>query len=576
MKSVLKYLKEYKWLLIIGPFFKLVEAILELFLPYFMSLAVDYGVLRDDKAYVIKMGLIMLLTATIGIVSALICQYTASIVSQGFGTKLRDAMFDKIMSFSNAEIDDFGTTSLVNRLTADVNQLQNAVAMLIRLVIRAPFLCIGGVVMAISLDIKLSVVLMVVLPMFIIVLALTMIKTVPLYKKVQQKLDQIALVVRENLAGVRVIRAFSKVSYEEDKFKTSNEEYAKTAIRVGRISSVLNPLTTLIMNFAICAILWVGGVRVNSGSMSVGSVIAFINYVTQILAALIIVSNLVVLYTKAFASLGRVSKVLNTEVSIKEGEGAKEVERENAVEFQDVTFYYEGSKEPALSHINFTAKKGETIGIIGATGSGKSTLVQLIPRFYDATEGTVKVNGLNVKEYKRKELIYSIGMVPQKCVLFTGSILENLRWGDLEATKEQVEKAAKIAQAGEFIEKMPEKYETMLTQGGTNVSGGQRQRLTIARALVKEPDILILDDSFNALDFVTDANLRKALKEHLKGLTTFIISQRASTIKNSDKILVLHDGEMVGLGKNEELMEQCEVYREICLSQEQEEGGDAE
>ena len=576
MKSVLKYLKEYKWLLIIGPFFKLVEAILELFLPYFMSLAVDYGVLRDDKAYVIKMGLIMLLTATIGIVSALICQYTASIVSQGFGTKLRDAMFDKIMSFSNAEIDDFGTTSLVNRLTADVNQLQNAVAMLIRLVIRAPFLCIGGVVMAISLDIKLSVVLMVVLPMFIIVLALTMIKTVPLYKKVQQKLDQIALVVRENLAGVRVIRAFSKVSYEEDKFKTSNEEYAKTAIRVGRISSVLNPLTTLIMNFAICAILWVGGVRVNSGSMSVGSVIAFINYVTQILAALIIVSNLVVLYTKAFASLGRVSKVLNTEVSIKEGEGAKEVERENAVEFQDVTFYYEGSKEPALSHINFTAKKGETIGIIGGTGSGKSTLVQLIPRFYDATEGTVKVNGLNVKEYKRKELIYSIGMVPQKCVLFTGSILENLRWGDLEATKEQVEKAAKIAQAGEFIEKMPEKYETMLTQGGTNVSGGQRQRLTIARALVKEPDILILDDSFNALDFVTDANLRKALKEHLKGLTTFIISQRASTIKNSDKILVLHDGEMVGLGKHEELMEQCEVYREICLSQEQEEGGDAE
>lgn len=576
MKSVLKYLKEYKWLLIIGPFFKLVEAILELFLPYFMSLAVDYGVLRDDKAYVIKMGLIMLLTATIGIVSALICQYTASIVSQGFGTKLRDAMFDKIMSFSNAEIDDFGTTSLVNRLTADVNQLQNAVAMLIRLVIRAPFLCIGGVVMAISLDIKLSVVLMVVLPMFIIVLALTMIKTVPLYKKVQQKLDQIALVVRENLAGVRVIRAFSKVSYEEDKFKTSNEEYAKTAIRVGRISSVLNPLTTLIMNFAICAILWVGGVRVNSGSMSVGSVIAFINYVTQILAALIIVSNLVVLYTKAFASLGRVSKVLNTEVSIKEGEGAKEVERENAVEFEDVMFYYEGSKEPALSHINFTAKKGETIGIIGGTGSGKSTLVQLIPRFYDATEGTVKVNDLNVKEYKRKELIHSIGMVPQKCVLFTGSILENLRWGDLEATKEQVEKAAKIAQASEFIEKMPEKYETMLTQGGTNVSGGQRQRLTIARALVKEPDILILDDSFNALDFVTDANLRKALKEHLKGLTTFIISQRASTIKNSDKILVLHDGEMVGLGKHEELMEQCEVYREICLSQEQEEGGDAE
>ena len=574
VKAILKYLKEYKWLLIIGPFFKLVEAVLELFLPYFMSLAVDHGVLKEDKSYVIKMGITMLITATIGIVSALICQYTASIVSQGFGTKLRNAMFDKIMSFSNTEIDDFGTTSLVNRLTSDVNQLQTAVAMLIRLVIRAPFLCIGGVVMAVSLDIKLSVVLMVVLPMFIIVLAVTMIKTVPLYKKVQQKLDQIALVVRENLAGVRVIRAFSKVSYEEEKFENSNEEYAKTAIRVGKISSILNPLTNLIMNLAICAILWIGGIRVNSGSMSVGSVIAFINYVTQILAALIIVSNLVVLYTKAFASLGRVAKVLNTEVSIKEGEGTKEKESDYAVEFENVTFYYEGTKEPALTNINLKVKKGETVGIIGGTGSGKSTLIQLIPRFYDTTTGKVKVNGLDVKEYKGKDLIHSIGMVPQKCVLFTGSILENLRWGDLEAKEEQVKKAAEIAQASEFIEKMPEQYHTILTQGGTNVSGGQRQRLTIARALVKEPDILILDDSFNALDFVTDANLRKALHENLKGLTTFIISQRASTIRNSDQIVVLHDGEMVGIGKHHDLMKDCEVYREICLSQEREEGGD--
>ena len=575
MRTVFKYLKEYKWLLFIGPFFKLVEAVLELFLPYFMSLAVDNGVLMRDKSYVIKMGGVMFCTATVGIVSALICQYTASIVSQGFGTKLRNAMFDKIMSFSNAEIDDFGTTSLINRLTADVNQLQTAVAMLIRLVIRAPFLCVGGVVMAVNLDVKLSVVLMVVLPMFIIVLAVTMIKTVPLYKKVQQKLDQIALVVRENLAGVRVIRAFSKVSYEEEKFENSNEEYAKTAIRVGKISSILNPLTSLIMNFAICAILWIGGIRVNSGSMSVGSVIAFINYVTQILAALIIVSNLVVLYTKAFASLGRVTKVLNTEVSIKEGEGIKEIDSNYAVEFEDVTFYYEGTKEPALTNINLKVKKGETVGIIGGTGAGKSTLVQLIPRFYDATSGKVKVNGLNVKEYKGKELIHLIGMVPQKSVLFTGSILENLRWGDLEAKEEQVKKAARIAQASEFIEKMPEKYNTMLTQGGTNVSGGQRQRLTIARALVKEPDILILDDSFNALDYVTDVNLRKGLHENLKNLTTFIISQRASTIKNSDQIVVLHDGEMVGIGKHNELIKNCEVYREICFSQERKEGGEA-
>ena len=574
MKAVIKYLKDYKWLLMIGPFFKLVEAVLELFLPYFMSLAVDYGVLKEDKSYVIKMGVIMLITATVGIGSALICQYTASIVSQGFGTKLRNAIFDKIMSFSNMEIDEFGTTSLINRLTSDVNQLQTAVAMLIRLVIRAPFLCIGGVVMAIRLDIKLSVVLMVVLPMFIIVLAITMIKTVPLYKKVQQKLDQIALVVRENLSGVRVIRAFSKVSYEEEKFENSNEEYAKTAIRVGKISAILNPLTSLIMNLAICAILWIGGVRVNSGSMSVGSVIAFINYVTQILAALIIVSNLVVLYTKAFASLGRVAKVLNTEVSIKEGEKGNEAESDFAVEFEDVTFYYQGSKEPALSNVSFKVKKGETVGIIGGTGSGKSTLVQLIPRFYEVTSGEIKVNGLDVKEYKSKELLGSIGMVPQKSVLFTGSIMENLRWGDLNAKEEQIKKAAQIAQASEFIEKMPQKYDTMLTQGGTNVSGGQRQRLTIARALVKKPDILILDDSFNALDYVTDANLRKALHENLKDLTTIIITQRASTIKNSNQIIVLHDGEVVGIGKHEDLMKNCEVYKEICLSQEQEEGDD--
>lgn len=569
MKVVTKYLREYKLLLVVGPAFKLFEAILELFLPYLMSLAIDNGVLANDKSYVMKIGLIMVCTATVGVVSALICQYTASIVSQGFGTKLRNAMYSKITSFSSNELDDFGTASLVNRITNDVNQLQVAVAMLIRLVIRAPFLCIGGFIMALFLDVKLSMVLVVVLPMFIIVLAITMLRTVPLYKSVQKKLDKMAIVVRENLSGVRVIRAFSRVKFEQDKYEQSNDEYMKAAIKVGRLSALLNPLTTLIMNLSICAILWFGGMRVSNSKLDVGTIIAFNTYMIQILAALIIVSNLVVLYTKAFASLGRIKEVLNTEVSIVEG--SKEVEdglnAKNFVEFKNVCLKYSESGEPALENISFSVKKGETVGIIGPTGSGKSTLVNLIQRTYDVTSGNVLIDGIDVKEYTTNAITSLVGIVPQKTVLFTGTIEENLKWGNQNATDEEIMLASSIAQASEFIEKMPQKYDTNISQGGVNVSGGQRQRLTIARALVKKAPILILDDSFSALDFVTDSNLRKGLRKYCSEVTTFIISQRVSTIKSSDKIIVLNDGEMVGIGSHDQLMESCEIYKEIYLTQ---------
>jgi ATP-binding cassette subfamily B multidrug efflux pump len=502
----------------------------------------------------------------------LVCQYSASLVSQGVGGDIRNAMFAHIGTLSNAEIDNIGTSSLVNRITGDINQLQLAVAMLIRLVIRAPFLCIGGLIMAFIIDPKLSIIMLLVLPIFIIILMLTMTKSVPLYKVVQKKLDDIALIIRENLSGIRVIRAFSRMDYEKKRFSKSNKEYVDNAIKVGKVSALLNPLTSLVMNFSIGAIIWFGGVRVNSGSMTTGGVIAFIGYVTQILAALIVISNLVVIFTKAYASAGRVVEVFDTKPSIvepvKEVNKVEKVKTEIIVEFKDVAMSYKAGSTPSVKNISFRVKRGETIGIIGGTGSGKSTIINLIPRFYDVSQGTVYVEGIDVKDYPILELRNKIGIVPQKTVLFTGTIMENIKMGKQDATKEEVVMAAAIAQAAEFIDKLPEGYETKISRGGVNVSGGQRQRLTIARALVGSPEILILDDSFNALDFVTDAALRKAIKTHTNDMTTFIVSQRASTIRNADQIIVLNDGEIVGIGKHEELIKDCTVYIEICQSQE--------
>ncbi len=593
MRKLLCFLKPYTKLLVIGPMFKLFEAILELLLPYFMSKVIDIGVARGDKKYILTMGGIMLLTAIVGIGCALICQYSASLVSQGVGTDIRNAMFEHIGTFSNGEMDEFGTSSFINRITGDVNQVQLAVAMLIRLVIRAPFLCIGGLVMAFIIDFKLSIILIIVLPIFILILFITMKKTVPLYKSVQKSIDRIGLVLRENLSGIRVIRAFARTDYEKKRFADRNKEYADHAIKVGRISALLNPLTNLSLNIAIAAILWFGGVRVSNGRMTTGEVIAFIGYVTQILAALIVISNLVVIFTKAFASAARVSEVFETQPTITDNmeltneisnivtnssvNNQKNETTENytenytedyMVEFQDVAMSYDKSDNYNIDNISFKVKRGDTIGIIGGTGSGKSTVVNLILRFYDVQKGAVMVAGKDVRNYNMQELRKKIGFVPQKSVLFTGTIAENLRWGKEDATMEEIKMAADIAQASEFINRMPQGYDSMIYRGGTNVSGGQRQRLTIARALVRKPDILILDDSFNALDYVTDAALRKALKLHMNKMTTFLVTQRASTIKSADQIIVLNDGEIAGIGIHEELLNTCDVYREICQSQE--------
>lgn len=586
------FFRPYKKLLVIGPAFKLAEAILELFLPFLMSKVIDVGIKNGDRDYVYRMGAVMLVTAIVGVICALICQYSASLVSQGIGTDIRNELFRHMETLSGKEQDKFGTASLINRITNDVNQVQLAVAMFIRLVIRAPFLCIGGLIMSFLLDVKLSLIVLLVLPVFVGVLYQTMKKSIPLYGRVQKKLDEISLSLRENLSGVRVIRAFARTAAEEEKFQKVNNEYAMNAVKVGKISAMLNPVTTLILNVAIAAIIWLGAVRVNKGFMETGEVIAIVGYVTQILAALIVISNLVVIFTKAYASAGRINEVLSTETSITNPAAAGRREgdyREGApaVEFDKVFFAYkEDSYESndniketgsyALNDISFKVMKGETFGIIGGTGSGKSSVVNLIPRFYDALLGSVKVFGKEVKDYDLAELRGNIGMVPQRSVLITGTIAENLRWGKENSTLEELKEAASIAQAEEFIRSQPEGFDTPIRRGGVNVSGGQRQRLAIARALVRRPKILILDDSFNALDYATDAALRKALKEKTKGMTVFMISQRASTLRNCDQIMVLNEGEIAGLGTHEELLKNCQVYEEICRSQETSETGEKE
>lgn len=569
MKNISRFLKPYTKLLIIGPTFKLLEAILELFLPFLMAKVIDIGVANQDKGYIIRTGIWMLLIAVLGVVFALICQYSASLVSQGVGTDIRNALFAHIGSLSNAEIDSLGTSSLVNRITNDVNQLQLAVAMLIRLVIRAPFLCIGGLVMSFIIDPSLSIIVVFVLPIFILILLLTMKKTIPYYKIVQGNLDKIALILRENLSGIRVIRAFTRSNYEKERFNKSNKEYEGNAIKVGRVSALLNPLTSLVMNFSIGAIIWFGGIRVNSGNMTTGGVIAFIGYVTQILAALIVISNLVVIFTKAYASLLRVNEVFETKTSIVDSsEFATGKDSDYMVEFKQASMSYKKGANLSIKNISFKVKKGESVGIIGGTGSGKSSLVQLIPRFYDTMDGEVLIKGINVRNYKLEQLRKMISIVPQKSVLFTGTIASNIKMGKEEITIKDIKVACDMAMASEFIDKLPEGYETKVNRGGVNFSGGQRQRLAIARALVTNPEILILDDSFNALDYVTDAKLRKALKENRRDLTTFIVSQRASTIKDCDQIIVLNEGEIVGIGSHETLLPICDVYREICESQE--------
>lgn len=571
MFKIARYLKFFKKEVILGPIFKLIEAIFELIVPVVTARIIDHGVRTGDTAYVWRMGGVLLLLGIVGLCSALICQKFASVASQGFGTVVRNDLYRHINTFSHAEIDKFGTPSLITRMTNDINQLQYAVAMLIRLVIRAPFLALGAIIMAMLIDVKLAVIFLIATPLIALVLYMVMSRSVPFFRVMQKKLDTISRISREGLSGVRVIRAFSKQENEEKRFETASDDQTNTAIQVGKLSALLNPLTYAIMNFAIIAIIWFGGYRVNSGAMTQGEVIAFVNYMTQTLLALIVVANLVVTFTKASASAARVNEVFETVSSVPETNHEAVIsQNENGmpkIEFVHVSVSYNGTDKFAVRDLSAAINDGETVGIIGGTGSGKSTLVNLIPRFYDATKGNVLIDGINVKDYPFEQLRSKIGMVPQETVLFTGTIESNLRWGNENASQEQLNNALHIAQASEFVEKLPDGIKTPVNQGGKNFSGGQRQRLTIARALVGSPEILILDDSSSALDFATDAALRKAIKNETKDMTVLLVSQRVSTIKRADKIIVLDDGEVAGIGTHEKLMQSCETYQEICLSQ---------
>ncbi|WP_431085573.1 ABC transporter ATP-binding protein [Paenibacillus sp. 8b26] len=567
------FLKPYKKESILGPLFKLIEAILELLLPTMVALMINHGVGKGDTHYIWQMGLLMLLMTMLGFGSSMVCQFYAARASQGFGTTLRNTMFKHISSFSYADLDKFGTPSLINRITNDVNQLQTAVAMLIRLVIRAPFICIGAIIMSMVLDFRLALVLLAATPILALILYLVITKASPLYRMYQKKLDNIALVLSENLTGVRVIRAFAKRGAERVKFNTASDDLTQTAIRVGRISALLSPATLLVVNGAIIAILWIGGIHIQYGSLTQGEIIAFINYITQILLALIVVTNLIILFTKAATSAARIQEVLDTQASISDVTTTTNQSESNeqdtvpTIAFDHVSFGYNKTGQLALNDVTVNIYPGETVGIIGGTGSGKSTFVNLIPRFYDAVEGHVQVDGIDVRQYKLEPLRQKIGIVPQKALLFTGTIADNIRWGHEHATDKEVARAAAIAQADEFISNLPEKYDAPIARGGLNLSGGQKQRLTIARAIVGNPQILILDDSSSALDFATDAALRKSLRENSSSMTVLLVSQRVSSVQHADKIIVFDEGRIVGVGTHEQLMSTSDVYQEINHSQ---------
>ena len=571
MFKLIPYLKDFKKECFLGPLFKLLEAILELIVPLVMAKIIDIGVKSYDTSYIIKMGILIIILGIVGLGSALVCQYFAAKASQGFGTKLRNELFRHINSLSHSEIDNIGTPSLITRIINDVNQLQVAVAMAIRLGVRAPFIILGSAIMAMFINLKLSLIFFLSIPLIVLTLYLVMGKAIPLYRVIQKKLDKISLITRENLEGVRVVRAFSKQEVEKDRFNIAALDHSNTAIKVGKLSALLNPLTFMIMNFSIAFIVWFGGIGVNNGNFTQGEIIAFVNYMTQILLTLIVVANLVIIFTKASASATRVNEVLDTKSSIKEASSSTKVQATNnsskIIEFKNVSFSYNNSKQYSLKNISLSINKGETIGIIGGTGSGKSTLVNLIPRFYESTEGEIFINGENIKNYSLKNLRNLFGIVPQKAVLFTGSLRENMKWANKNASDEEILLALDIAQCSDFLSNLKDGLDTSVLQGGKNFSGGQKQRLTLARALVGSPKIIILDDSSSALDFATDLKLRQALNTYAKDITTIIVSQRASSIKNSDKIVVLDDGKLAGIGTHEELLENSEVYKEICLSQ---------
>ena len=611
MKRLLSYMKDYRKESILGPLFKMLEASFELLVPLVVASMVDVGIRNRDGGYIMKMGGLLLLLALVGLACSLTAQYFAAKAATGAGTALRNDLYKHIGTLSYAEIDSVGTATLITRMTSDINQVQNGINMTLRLLLRSPFVVFGAMIMAFTVDLRSAMVFVVTIPVLCVVVFGIMLVSMPLYRSVQRQLDKVLLTTRENLMGVRVIRAFNRQESEVGKFEGENDRLVQMQVFVGKISALLNPVTYVIINVAIVAVIWVGGEQVDSGTITQGKVIALVNYMSQILVELIKMANLIILISKATACMNRVDSIFQVETSGKErgslgggthengslgggiqenvshGKGIQEnvshIKEDSCesppstgpsaggpvpkVEFRDMDFVYSGAKAPALSGISFKAMPGQTIGVIGGTGSGKTTLVNLIPRFYDADKGQVLVDGVDVRNHTLDGLRSKIGVVPQRPVLFKGTLRDNMKWGKKDASDEEIYDALNMAQAREFVNDKDQGLMLHIDQGGRNLSGGQRQRLTIARALVRRPEILIMDDSASALDFATDARLRKAIRQGTKDMTVFIVSQRATTIKQADLILVLDEGALAGMGTHKELLNSCEVYREICLSQ---------
>ena len=595
MKRLFSYMKDYKLESILGPLFKMLEASFELFVPLVVARMVDVGIRGRDSGYILKMGGVLVLLALIGLACSLTAQYFAAKAATGAATSLRNDLFSHIGRLSYTEIDTVGTSTLITRMTSDINQVQSGINMTLRLLLRSPFVVFGAMVMAFTVDVRSAFVFVVTIPVLCVVVFGIMAVSMPLYKSVQRQLDKVLLTTRENLMGVRVIRAFNRQKSETEKFDRENGNLVRMQVFVGKISALLNPVTYVIINIAVVAVIWVGAEQADSGIITQGKVIALVNYMSQILVELIKMANLIIIISKAVACMNRVDSIFKVESSIEDKgrHGSRKPGSQNSgsqnsgsqnpgpqnsgpqepalripkVEFKDMEFVYAGAKEPALKDISFCAMAGQTIGVIGGTGSGKSTLVNLIPRFYDAASGQVLVDGTDVKEYSLDELRDKTGVVPQKSVLFKGTLRDNMRWGKQDASDEEIYRALDTAQAREFVDSKGEGLDLYIDQGGHNLSGGQRQRLTIARALVRRPEILIMDDSASALDYATDARLRKAIRENTGDMTVFIVSQRATTIKSADTILVLDEGRLAGMGTHKELLKDCQVYREICLSQ---------
>lgn len=565
MKDLIKYLRHYIKESILAPLFKMLEASFELFVPLVMAAIIDTGIKNSDKPYIFKMGMVLVGLAIVGFISALSAQYFAAKAAVGFGKELRGDLYRHINTLSYSEIDKIGTSTLITRLTADVNQMQTAVNLFLRLFLRSPFIVIGAVVMAFTVDPKTAIIFAVSIPLLAVVVFGIMFYSVPIYKKVQNRLDSVMRMTRENLSGVRVIRAFNHEQREIEDFDKCSEELKDMQLYGGKISAYLNPITYVIVNLSIVLIIYVGGLRVDTGRLTQGEVISLINYMSQVLVELIKLSNLIINLTKSVACGNRINDVFKIKPSINDGSGVK-TENDTAVEFDHVSATYAGSNEKSLDSLTLNVPRGSTVGIIGATGSGKTTLINLIPRFYDVSGGSLKVNGTDVRNYNVDELRKLVGVVPQKAALVSGTVRDNMKWGKPDATDEEINAALKTAQALDFVDEK-DGLDSKILQGGKNLSGGQIQRLTIARALVRKPEILILDDSSSALDFATDAALRRAIKSDTDNMTIFIVSQRFSTIKNADMIIVLDDGRVCGIGKHDELFESCEEYRDICESQ---------